>query len=196
MEDSTEGVLSSRWRCDVSCLDIDLSRRTSFGSIIHLQPHIGFRAGWMKQSLSLMADVSSTTSTFNLNTKFREKFTGYGMEGGLWIEFCPCFGLSLIGHIGGSLLYSEILLNRSFSHHNTSNSAGSPTGTDTEDQLHLGTPTVDYFVGLQYTFRFSKISLSTIVAWEQHVIYQINKFAASKENLTLGGLTLGFNIGF
>lgn len=194
--DSTGGEVISKWNTKINCLDVDIGRNISIGRCLKFRPHLGFRWGWMEQVLSMDARLDSASTTLNLNSKLQENFVGVGVKGGLWLKICTDCGISVIGHLGGSALYSEIKLYTKLYQNSLTGGTSISGLSNTKEAFHVGTPTIDYFVGLQYTYDFCRMSLSVILGWEQHFVFQVNKFSATNDNLSLGGGTMGLNLGF
>jgi hypothetical protein len=188
--------LDAKWHSTVNYFDFDVSRTFNLCSNLNIMPHIGLRVLWMHQKLSLNAtsipEIGPGLITFNSHLK--GKFTGVGLEGGLKGIWQIYDGLSLVGHVGGSVLYSDF-----------HNSGSLHAGTDDVDQFtasyrdknYKGIPTFDSFIGLQYVTCVYGYQTNIHAGWEQHVIYQTNEFALTDSgSTTLQGLTLGAGITF
>lgn len=186
---------ASKWDLTLNNIDLDIGRTVCFGECLNVRPHIGFRATWFDQKFRSAA-ATFTTRLFNAGV-VREKFQGYGVEGGLWADWKLGYGVSLVGHFGGSILYSK------FEVHGESVSGILSTDgvftTDTvefsSDSFYSATPTVDYFVGLQYADSFCDMLFKAHIGWEQHVMFDTNRYL-STGNLSGQGLTLGLDVGF
>lgn len=196
----TSVSLASKWSANINCVDVDLARTVTFGECLKIRPHVGFRALWIEQKLLInhtFVENVDTVPTTSINTAvMKEHFTGYGVEGGLWGSWELGWGLSIIGHAGGSILYSKFDTHQRFVTTTTPAIAISSSTTTIHDTLHSGTPTADYFVGLQYADCFCDMLFSLVVGWEQHVVFDLNRIALSRGNLVTQGLTLGCQIGF
>ncbi|MEI8125052.1 MAG: Lpg1974 family pore-forming outer membrane protein [Parachlamydiaceae bacterium] len=193
---------SGKWDANLNCVDVDMGRTVCFGECLKIRPHIGFRAAWMDQKLyaNLFVNVDTTETVDNL-AKMKETFTGYGVEGGLWGDWQLGCGFSVIGHVGGSILYSEFNIHQS-SLIVTTTGIGSDdvivaeTTSRLSETIHTGTPTMDYFVGLQYDDCFCDMLFSMVAGWEQHIIFDANRLSTHRGNLVTQGLTLGMQVGF
>jgi hypothetical protein len=189
-------LVSSKWNLTANNIDVDLGRTICFGECLKIRPHIGFRAAWFDQKLRYFAQSAITGQpVVNFSATLNEKFTGYGVEGGLWGEWQIGCGLSVVGHFGGSVLYSKFRI-----HQSAITSEVLPTPGDTlvnngGGTSYSGTPTVDYFVGLQYADCLCDMLVSVHAGWEQHVLFDVNRLARDG-NLSTQGLTLGFEVGF
>ena len=185
-----------KWDTNINNIDADVGYTLPFGECFRLRPHIGFRATWLDQKYRSYQDnaADSTETQFTSAAKYSEKLNGYGVEGGLFADWNIGCGFSLVGHVGGSLIYSKINVTQT-----TSNIA---LDTDvaflrTSDTIRIGTPSLDYFVGLEYLSNFCETDLCAYLGWEQHVLFDVNQlFDYASGNLYTQGLTLGLNASF
>lgn len=200
---ATYNTFASKWDFSANNIDLDIGRTVCFGECLKVRPHIGFRTTWFDQKLRILAsavtpilDSTSLETTANA-TALKEKFDGYGVEGGLWTDWKIGYGVSVVGHVGGSILYSK------FKVHATSitgvldaDLSIIPTAQAfAKDTFHSATPTVDYFIGLQYADCMFDMFVKAHIGWEQHVFFDTNRFL-SAGNLSTQGLTLGLDVGF
>lgn len=188
---------ASKWNLTLNNIDLDIGRTVCFGECLKVRPHVGFRATWFDQKFRAVGATGSeeTTILFDaLSTK--QKFQGYGVEAGLWADYRLSCGLSLIGHFGGSILYSKFNVR-------TKEASGMIVSEDTtifsatigKDSFFTATPSLDYFVGLQYADTMCDMLFNVRLGWEQHVLFDTNRFLSSG-NLSGQGLTLGLEVGF
>lgn len=194
--------LRTKWDSNLQNIDVDIARTITFGECFSLRPHIGCRATWMNQKYHFFADfipdILVPVGSDVLAGRIKEKFEGVGVEGGLWAAWDFGCGFSLVGHVGGSLLYT-----RFHTHEHSTAFTVVPGGTDVtffEGHNHrhffLGTPSMDYFVGFRYASDFCDTELSAYVGWEQHVFFDVNQLALNSGNLYTQGLTLGVGVAF
>lgn len=186
-------ALDLKWDSNLQNVDVDIARTITFGECFKLRPHIGFRTTWMDQKYRFVA--ADFTDDLLTTGKLSEKFNGYGVEGGVWASWEIGAGFSVVGHVGGSILYTKYRL------HSTTLITVIETDeiafTLTEkDDLFLGLPSLDYFLGLQYTSNFCDTELSAYVGWEQHAWFDANQLARAGGNLYTQGLTLGVGVAF
>lgn len=193
--------LALKWNTNLQNIDVDIARTICFGECFSLRPHVGFRALWMDQKYRFAADLLDS-ETLPIGDNFlagriKEKFQGYGVEGGVWAAWDFGAGFSLVGHVGGSLLYSK------FCNHGDSVAFNVLGDVETTFEIasfrkdyFLGTPTMDYFVGLRYASDFCDTELSAHIGWEQHVYFDVNQLANVSGNLYTQGLTLGIGVAF
>lgn len=196
-------TFESKWNLSSNNIDFDIGNTIDFKGCLSLRPHIGFRAVWFDQkfrSFGTALDTTTLTTSFTENV-IKEKFQGYGVEGGLWMNYQLLgeysSGLSLVGHIGGSILYSK------FSVRSTRES-GDFTFADpltvsllnvSSSSFYTATPTLDYLVGLQHSCNFCATQVDLHIGWEQHILFDTNRFLSSG-NLSAQGLTLRLELGF
>lgn len=188
---------ASKWDFTGNNIDLDIGRTVAFGECLTLRPHVGFRTTWFDQkfrAFGTLENVGDATIFQRASTK--EKFCGYGVEAGLWTDYKLGCGISLVGHFGGSILYSKFKIN---------STVISGTIVDTaevtaavlfgSESYYTATPSVDYFVGLQYADTLCDLLFKARLGWEQHVLFDTNRFLTSG-NLSTQGLTLGVDVGF
>lgn len=188
---------TSKWDFNGNNVDLDIGRTVAFGECLTLRPHVGFRTTWFDQKFRSVGTNGDITQTALLErTSIKEKFCGYGVEAGLWTDYKLGCGISLVGHFGGSILYSKFKIDSSVV------SLTSVSGVETINALNLSsesyytaTPSVDYFVGLQYADTLCDMLFKARLGWEQHVLFDTNRYL-STGNLSTQGLTLGLDIGF
>jgi hypothetical protein len=63
------------------------------------------------------------------------------------------------------------------------------------EKFFTATPSVDYFVGLQYADTMCDMIVKARLGWEQHVLFDTNRMLFAG-NLSTQGLTLGLDVGF
>lgn len=185
-------TISSKWNNSVNYLDLDISRSFALCDNLQIVPHIGLRGLWQNQTFKIFGN----SDTLAFNTKLKGHIHSIGLEGGLKAAWRIFQGLSLIGDVGGSILYSQ-------SHNkgtlNAFSSEGDSSSVDIsyKNKFRKGLPMFDCFVGIQYAASVWDYSFEAHVGWEQHVIFETNDFSLSGAgNMTLHGLTLGGSIAF
>lgn len=189
--------VAASWTSNINNVDVDIGRKICFGECFYLYPHVGVRAFWINQKLRFAGLVEGIETSTLVAAKFREKFTGYGVEGGLKAVWQFCGGFGVFGHFGGAILYSK---------HKVEEDVVASTligelepvdflFADNHRHSHFGTPVFDYSLGIQYASNFCDFDLNVHVAWEQHVWLDVNQIARCG-NLSAQGLTLGVEVGF
>ncbi len=199
--------LKAKWDNNLSYFDLDLSRTLTCGECFQLRPHIGFRAAWQDykyrvESLLLTSTEDSENVSYGRES---QNFQGYGIEGGLWADWLIGCGLSIVGHVGGSAMYSETHAHRKTYEIDYAANGGSTEHSRNTSRatFRTGTPTFDYFVGLEYADIFCEMEISAHIGWEQHTFFnmtqtaQLNQFnVQTASNMTVQGLTLGLDVVF
>ncbi len=195
--------MQAKWNNDFAYVDVDISRTLKFGECFRLRPHIGFRAAWQNQNYHVESVlVTSTEATTQLSfAHLSNKFRAYGVEGGLWGEYNVSCGLSIIGHVGGSILYSKFEIDERLSSVAQAVVGEERTITHVSvetDTVHDAIPSLDYFVGLQYADNICDFDYSIHAGWEAHVFFDMNRFDTTwaRGNFSTQGLTLGLDVGF
>lgn len=182
--------VSYDWDLRLNYFDLDLSRPYPLCSSLVINPHIGFRGLWMRQNLNLRGFVPAVTAT--VNTTMKDKMNAYGVEGGMEANWNIACGFSIIGHLGGSLLYAKINTEQNFVA-----TDGDVVTIHVSDTTHNASPTIDSFIGLQYVNNCWGCPINLHGGWEQHIIFEANHFQIfNNANLTVQGLTLGGSLCF
>lgn len=191
---------AAKWNSTFQYLDVDIARTLKFGECFRLRPHIGFRAAWGDQKYRQVSLFATSTVPGANVADFRhgkETFQGYGVEGGLWADYNIGYGISIVGHVGGSILYTKIKLKES-----TFETVGGvpPPGIGetfvANDSHHTAIPSTDIFVGLCYCDNFCDFDFNVHAGWEQHVWFDLQRLTANHGNLSTQGLTVGLDVGF
>jgi len=186
--------VTGKWNANLNMVDVDVARTLKFGECFRLRPHVGFRAVWGDQkfhSTILTAATTGNESVFHFN----QKNHAYGIEGGVFADWNFGCGLSLIGHLGGSILYNNIKVSDRI---DTATVAATTTftgSTTIHDTIHTATPTLDYFIGLNYGDSMCDFSYNLYVGYEAHVFFDYGRLFAAG-NYSTQGLTAGLNVGF
>ncbi len=214
-------TFQEKWQLNFNQFDVDIGRTICFNECISIRPHVGFRAAWYTDKQNAVFTGTSTdpfdsefSSIFEADAKFRNQFTGYGVEAGLWAFWQIGCGLSFVGHFGGSILYAKYTINEDVESvvTVTDNGATPPPpppaprtqavsttvsniSTTFHDVNHVATPTMEYFFGLEYADTLCDMTFAIRGGWEQHVYFESNRFFQAG-NLSMQGLTLGLEVGF
>lgn len=190
---------AARWSTTFQYIDVDLARTVRFGECFRLRPHIGFRAAWGTQTLNQVYAFDTTVigGPTTLFSHEKEKYQGYGLEGGLWADYHLGYGLSVVGHVGGSILYTKI---KNHAQEFIFTAGATPPGIGFAE-VHSGTqhtaiPSLDYFAGLQYADNFCDFDFNLHIGWEQHVWFDLSRLRGRNGNFSQQGLTAGLEVGF
>lgn len=194
----------AKWNSTLNYIDVDVARTICLCECFKFRPHVGFRAAWMDQKLRARGtypdlEGSELQTFFEEVALLKQKFRGYGIEGGLWGEWDVGCGLSLIGHFGGSVLYSKFTVEQNFALFTLlgeNQEENLRFDIDLHDSFWTATPTVDYFLGLNYANCFCDMIFNIHAGWEQHVFFDMNRLSFNGGNLSTQGLTVGVDVGF
>lgn len=193
------GSFLESWTGHLAYLDIDLARKLTFSYAFHLKPHIGFRAAWMKQRAIFEGVITQPTPPPGgpsfISSDMADSYQGYGLEGGIWADWQVGYGLGLLGHFGGSLLYSSFKTNI-FTHAAVGEGGPSPFSINSANRVSTATPTLEFFAGVNYEKSIDHFYMSFRAGWEERVFFSVNQLSFAVGNLCLQGISLGGNIGY
>jgi hypothetical protein len=163
---------------------------------LKVRPHVGLRATWFDQKFrSVGITGTGETTTFEAE-RIKQTFEGYGVQAGLWSEYSLGSGISLVGHFGGSIVYSKFRVRTAGLDGIIVDGEQAPLAASVgSDTFYTATPSLDYFVGVQYADNFCDMLVRARIGFEQHVLFDTNRFLSSG-NLSGQGLTLGLDVGF
>lgn len=204
-----------KWNIALNQIDLDVSRTLGFNNCISLKPHAGFRALWYTNKQRVIGEgklnpvdpiapaeepsaAAEIKTTFATDILFKNEFTGYGVEAGLWGKWQIWEGLSILGHFGGAILYSKYKVNETADTvvtTTTSQTVITPYVNTICDTIHTATPMVDYYLGLEYVEAMCDMTFAVRAGWEQHVYFDANRIFQYGD-LSTQGLTLGLVVGF
>ena len=206
-------AVKTEWLSDFDYVDFDLAHMLCLTDYLIVRPHFGVRYLWAKQSFKI--DFAATKAaggiilghpSFETIAAFLKNRThGVGVEGGLWGDCKVGYGFSIIGHIGGSILYGKhkingskvITVNTAITNTGVTVPVTTITNSSYRDIEHTAIPMMDYFIGLQYEACISEVEVNFHVGWEQHIAYDMNRFTTTDGgDLSLQGLTLGGGFAF
>ena len=176
--------IDMRWNASINYLDLDVERRLTFCDDLEITPHIGLRGQWISQKVKF----TSLTSKIN-GVRFNNSLNGIGLEGGCWGSWNLPFGVSLIGHFGGALVYSTV---RDAIKENHGELEMSAPG-------YVSNAWIDSFVGIAYSRSFDCFSVNFHAGWEHHLVMNTNYFSILNDghgDMTMQGLTLGASVEF
>lgn len=184
--------IALEWDLDLYYLDTFLKRHYCPCASVHLEPYFGARGFWMRQTFSTSG--TNPTAQATLASEFKEKFYGGGLLGGLWGQWdLGCFGLSVLGKFGGSLVFSRVHTALAVD----ADLAGTPLDLRADDNSYKSHPSLETFIGLQYSRCLCGYGIELHAGWENQLFFQTNNFTVTSDgNLTLQGLTLGGSINF
>lgn len=182
---------SASWNAQMNYLDLDIARTFQPHERFEVTPHLGLRGLWSHQKFVIEGIGTDANIAFLSNLK--GKTDGLGVEGGLWGTLKVADGFSIVGHFGGSVMYTKFKNSGSLD----GNQDDTLLHIEYSDNLYKNIAMVDSFVGLRYMTQFSEFGVSVHVGWEQHILFDLNQFSITGDgNLTMQGLTLGAGLSF
>lgn len=188
--------LFAEWKGEFFSFDLDIAREFTFCECFHFRPHLGFRAIWLWQSYNIEGDLASILPNDVVAgaVQFSETFQGYGIESGCWVDWEIGCGWSLIGHAGGSALYSDFFVQQNIN----SYLAGGILSQQIYNAIsqYSSIASVDYFLGIQYSNSTCGCCWDLYLGWEQHIFFDVNMISVNGGNFSGQGATLGLNMTF
>jgi len=190
--------MNSKWNSTVNYFDFDASRKFQICSNLELLPHAGIRALWSNQTLHLNGTASDVSITnpkdLSFTSKLSNNISAFGLEGGLNICWKICRNFSLIGNVGGSLLYANIHTSGQL---DILYDDGTSLTPHYRDRDQYGIPMFDAFIGFEYKGCLCRVDYNIHLGWEEHTIFNTNTLSINGSgNYTLQGLTLGAALSF
>ncbi len=191
-------TMSGTWKTINQGVALELGRTLAFGKKFTMRPHAGLKGAWGHQSYVFGGTVEPGSDVpekgiTTLNVNLFERYRSIAAQVGLWATWKICWGISVVGHIGGSSGYTDWLLKESLL------LVDDKTGvladaheTDRYPSIGFG---VDYYIGLLYSYEYCHMTFSAKLGWEQHVSQQ-NIINAIGANLGTQGLTAGLSVSF
>lgn len=192
---NTFSSLNSSWTDDVNYFDLDIAREFCLCPCLAITPHMGLRGVWLRQKFNIDGRIIAPEGRSGAFTsRFSEHFDGYGVEGGLHGHLRIGCGFSLVGHVGGSLLYARIKTNESVTFFSAPGVVTNPT---LHREIFHVSPMLDTFIGLEYQRNCWCYPVDLHLGWEQHIIIDSSHLSQLQyADLSLQGLTLGASVRF
>ncbi len=202
--------LRGKYHSNLNQFDLDLSRQVKFGECFRIRPHVGFRAAWADQQYDIVSVLSEEEDgTRGYKDIYKQDFEGYGLEAGLFATWEIGCGFSIVGHFGGSVLYSEFFASHGvrgfnnacdFTTHRFENTCTPTEDSRSSHKAKTVIPTVEYFAGLEYENHFCEFEVRARVGWEQQVYFDFNRFdspfSLGNGNYTASSVVIGADVAF
>lgn len=184
------------WNLKYHYLDIDLGRQFCCTPCFSVRPHAGFRILWLRETYTVGGKIYGYKEEVNsgAHISMKQHMKAFGLEGGVygnWDIGCNC---SLIGHVGGAILYSKYSTDTKIDVSDYSNE-NNYTYLKADSSSRFGTLMADYSIGFQWVGCVCSMPLTARVSWEQQVILDTNRWSEGG-NLSLQGITLGLEASF
>lgn len=214
-----EQKANAHWKLNYNILDLELSRIFYPCECFSLRPLIGIRGGWIKQSFQvnyffpvefttgLNFDASNPLILVNTNWNFN----GYGLRGGLDINWGFGYGFNIYSNVSASFLCSGLKLKHKERFGNGF------LRTNLKEDVDTITPGFEIALGLSWEkyFNCERYYLNIHAGWEETLwldMNQIQRFSGmispsintksgihtrrDRGNLGLSGLQAGLVFGF
>lgn len=189
--------LQAEWHGGLTCIDIDFAYLIEFSNNVEFSPHFGLRALWSDQHYLVegeLGEPSINDSTYSL-TDMSQKVQAYGFEGGVHGRYSFGWGMSIVGHIGGSLLYAQYDLTL-YDEGRLGQNGATVFLIDGDDRSITMLPTMDYSVRIQHELDFPASTITTSLSWEHHVFFDMNRLSRRLGNFSTEGVCMGVALNF
>ncbi len=203
--------IDARWDLHLNLIDGEIARVFQATNCLSLRPHLGIRGAWIDQSYktNLSGGQNDATIIYADNIKMNNDFKGVGFRAGVDTEWAVWNHFSLIGNLGGSLLYGNFHVRR-VEQQSTSSQIALSTAIDILDEFHQIVPTLDITLGIRFDYTFARrVALRLQAGWEfndffsqnkfEHLLFSENSsysFIANDNSLTTQGLTVSARVDF
>lgn len=185
--------VSAKWSLSFNQMDLEFGRKFWVSKCMTIRPYTGLRGAWTHTNFRVTANlVNSPSGTFanptinnGINTnKFRNRFWGVGILGGLQPEFmfgswCGCGMFSLYGNVEGALIWGKYRARNSLRFTNASatqqgvvtNLAADPVERDHYSRMQ---GILDLAIGLRWENHWCCDRYSTAIdlGWEHHYWFE------------------------
>lgn len=174
------------WDSALNYVDLDLSRTVSFCDDFEIVPHVGIRGAWVHETSRV-----TFVAPESFSAKMKNNLRGIGLEGGLWGSWNLPYGMSLVGHVGGALVYSK-----STNHGNFLVQLQPPVHFKYSAPRYHSEAWFDSMIGIVYSRAICDMLFSVHLGWEHHLIFSAQGFGILGGDLAMQGLTLGAALEF
>lgn len=194
LEDTFEG-LHANWDSSFNYVDLVAFRAFNVCEKVQIIPYIGARGLWIDNTLKLFGEFDLDDENPAFASKLKAQTAAVGLLGGIKGNWQIFEGFSLVGNVGGAVLYSwrrnhadldifdgeDIALSLSFK----------------RDKINHGIPMFDAFVGVVYENTWNNFGFNIHAGWEEHILFDTHDYLLnSTGNTTFQGLTLGAGVRF
>lgn len=179
---------------------LNISRRIIDQPMFYLAPSIGLHGGYQKQKYDVNYRTFNGSDIILDYLRFNTDFWGIGARIGADSEFFICNNFSLFGNFGGSQLYSRY--NTLETHQTNFQGLAIDDVSNYRSKLWTNTYVIDMKLGLRYIKFMESWSANIHVGWDERLWLDHNYFQGERRgggpqgNLTLQGLTAGFEVNF
>ncbi len=167
---------SAKWNLAYNVYDLSLGRSYFIAKTVSIHPLIGLRGATIHQNYHAKYNALLTASpTLSLPTSFHaeNRFWGVGVHAAADLEWHCSSSFSILGQIGGSLLYADFHVKEKGRTFIGSSGPGVATTTPTSFNEHLttGAPNLEAMLGVQWEMFFHqdrwRLAISLGYDWSQ-----------------------------
>jgi hypothetical protein len=205
------------WKFLLNQLDLDLGREFYVSKWMTLRPHAGVRTDWIQQKVKAEYDdfISLLPASSEVNVRYRDRWWGIGLEGGLDTQWGLGSGWSIFANMAAAILYGEhnirmkdkddpAFAGKTFS--------SFPDGTfaNVRDKPWIAHPILDLQLGVRWDGMVANdhLHIGVHLGWENHIYFSQNQFpsfcdgsyvgnfVANQGDLSMEGWTLGVRLDF
>lgn len=186
---------TNHWALDFNSFDLLLRRKFYLSPKFLVQPKVGLKGTWQKQSY--MINYDATGAVPNAQLKIIQKTDGAGLEAGCFLQWYITKPVSIVGNLNVSTLWLRSDVERVDTNETTQEIV--ITTLDTAQKISYATPVIETFLGLSFESSVYKNKIQAIfqAGYEFQIWFDSNQFArtildanGSLGNLSLQGLTL------
>lgn len=186
---------TNHWSLDFNSFDLLLRKRFYLSPKFLIQPKIGLKGTWQKQSYMINYDATGSVPSAQL--KITQKTDGAGIEAGCFLQWYITKPVSVVGNLNISTLWLSSQVERLDTTENSQEVV--ITTLNTEQNVSFATPVIETFLGLSFESSVYKNKIQAIfqAGYEFQIWFDSNQFSrtildanGSLGNLSLQGLTL------
>jgi hypothetical protein len=188
------GHIKGSWYAHLNQLDLDLARSFCVGSWFGVRPHLGLRATWLRQRLSVQyldnlgfAVCCSNPNGHDFSLHKKCTWWGIGPEAGVDLHCVLGKGFTVFGNAAGSIEYGLHKTKDKELDINLQNSGVDPLYVEVSDSYRMSHPIFDLQLGLRWEYLFGdRLHFSLDLAWEHHIYYSLNRFPYFVSDFAVG----------
>jgi Legionella pneumophila major outer membrane protein precursor len=186
---------TNHWSLDFNSFDLLLRRKFYLSPKFLVQPKLGLKGTWQKQSYMVNYDTTGTITNGHL--KMIQKTDGAGLEAGCFLQWYITKPVSVVGNLNISTLWLKSKVHRIDT---TENNQEIATNTfNVKQEVSYAAPVIETFLGLSFESSVYKNKIQAIfqAGYEFQIWFDANQFTrtildanGSLGNLSLQGVTL------
>lgn len=179
-----EAHFDAHERFHFDIVDFEFSKWFDFCNL-GFRPYVGLRFADIQESFGDELEIFSTGTSFVTNYDFhnKNKFKGVGILAGFDVDYRLCDGLSILGTLGGSVVWGRTHLKNHFGFDR--NDLFDAYNSEIKEHYRQFKVITDFLIGLRYDTCFCGCyPVDIILAWEQHYIFKQHRFVVDDSFLT------------